>query len=322
MNVDFVKTSNNRLRMKSNCKVCGAAKSVFIKSEDKCKICSDDLQRTVAKELHKPVIRKFRKRKIVTFGIDDLWAADLVIMSKYSSENSGFKYMLNVIDTFSKFAWVQPLKTKSGCDVAANFEKIIVRAKLSSHKAPNLLHVDKGREFVNKDFKHVLQKYGIKMYHTENEEKSAIVERMNRTLNEKMKTEFELRKSFKWIDIVQSLIDQYNNSFHRTIKMTPAKVTEDHEQRIRDLLSRPSPRRRRHVVKSKPKFKVGDRVRITLKKGSFANKYLRNWTREIFTITAVNGTSPVTYKIEDTAGEHIIGSFYEQELQKATTLEH
>lgn len=265
-----------------------------------------------AVEVHKPVVKRFTKRKIVTLAIDDLWAADLVIMNKYSSENRGFNYMLNVIDTFSKYAWSEPLKKKSGLDVVGAFEAIIKRAKAVGHNTPNLLHTDKGREFVNKDFKRLLQKYAIKMYHTENEEKSAIIERFNRTLNEKMKVVFEIQKSFNWIDSLQNILYQYNNKFHSTIRMKPADITLDNEQAIRNLYANSY-----RVQPFSPKFKVGDRVRITIKKDVFANKYRRNWTREIFTVLRVLNTCPVTYRIADKNGEEILGSFYERELQQS-----
>lgn len=264
----------------------------------------------LAKELHKPVIKKFAKRRIVTLGIDDLWAADLVIMRKYASENNGYKYILNVIDTFSKYAWAEPLFTKNGKDVARAFSSIIKRAIMVGHNAPKLLHCDKGLEFKNKDFHKVLHEHNIKMYHTENEEKSAIIERFNRTLNEKMKIQFEIRQSFKWFDILHRIIQEYNHNEHRTIGMKPVEVTETDEH---DLLIRYG----KHEQKStKPKLKIGDKVRITVKKDVFSNKYRRNWTREIFEVCEILHTTPVTYRIKDMNGEEIIGSFYEQELQK------
>jgi len=265
----------------------------------------------LAKELHKPVIKKFIKRRIFTTSIDDLWNADLIIMRKYSNENDGYNYMLVVIDTFSKFSWALPIKTKHGITVAKAFEEIIENAKLQNHKSPNLLHVDKGTEFRNKSFKEVLEKYNIKMYHTENKEKSAIIERFNRTLNQKMKIEFEINENKRWIDILDNLIYEYNfNDIHRSIKMKPSEVNKENEIIVfRNLF---------HIfeVDLKIKFKVGDRVRITKYKNTFHNKYDPNWTREIFTISQILQTNPVTYKIKDSNNEIIEGSFYTQELQK------
>lgn len=270
-----------------------------------------------ARELHRPFRKKFVKRRIVTLSIDDLWAADLIIMTKYASENDNYKYMLNVIDTFSKYAWSEPLLQKSGLYVVKAFKKILRRARTVGHSAPSLLHCDKGREFVNKDFNRCLQEYNIKMYHTENEEKSAIVERLQRSLNERMKIRFEVRKSFRWVDTLQDVLDEYNHSYHRTIKMEPAEVNLQNESKLRNMYANLE-----QPTTTNPKFKIGDRVRITIKKDVFANKYRRNWTREIFTVSKILKTSPVTYRITDRSGEEILGSFYEQELQKTFILKN
>jgi len=95
--------------------------------------------------------------------------------------------MINVIDTFSKFAWTLTIKKKDGTTVSKALEKIFKTAKSQNYMPPNLFHTDKGLEFENKHFKTLLNNYGIHMYHTQNLEKSAIVERFNRTLNNTMR---------------------------------------------------------------------------------------------------------------------------------------
>ena len=147
----------------------------------------------LAKELHKPVRIHFEKRSILTKGIDYLWAADLTDMKRYSKENKGYAYLLNVIGTFSKFAWAILIKSKDCVTVSKTFKKIIKSAKTQNHKPPNLLHTDKGTEFENKHFKSLLYSFGITMYRTQNLEKSAICERLNHTLNNKLKIQFEVR---------------------------------------------------------------------------------------------------------------------------------
>jgi transposase InsO family protein len=172
----------------------------------------------LAKELHKPVRKRFEKRSIITKVIDDLWAADLIDMKKFSKENRGYMYILNVIDTFSKFAWVISIKSKDGVTVSKTFEKIIKSAKSQHHKPPNLLHTDKGTEFENRHFKNHFDTFKIRMYHTQNLEKSSIVERLNRTLNNKLKIQFEVRNNKKWVDVLQNLLEEYNfKDKHRSI---------------------------------------------------------------------------------------------------------
>ncbi|KAL4101236.1 hypothetical protein QTP88_021256 [Uroleucon formosanum] len=216
----------------------------------------------LAKELHKPVRKKFPKRRIFTKGIDDLWAADLVIMRNYSDENKGYSYIITVIDTFSKFSWALELKKKDGINVSEAFEKIIKQAISQNHQAPKLLHADKGLEFENKHFKKVLQEYGIKMYHTQNEEKSSIIERFNRTLNSKMRLHFEVTNSKKWIKILKSLIYEYNfKDIHRSIGMRPCEVNKSNEDVVFHKLFST-----KNKPKLKIKFSIGDRVRITASK--------------------------------------------------------
>lgn len=302
-NTKTVKTKNKRWLANATCVVCGGVKSSFIKESPEV---------LEAKELHKPVVGKFVKRRIVTKGIDDLWAADLLIMKQYARENKWHKYILNVIDTFSKFVWSEPLKNKDGTDTTAAFEKIIKRAKTDGHTTPKLLHTDKGTEFKNKPFNSMLRKFDIKLYHTESEEKSAIIERYHRTLNEKLKVIFHVRSSHKWYDVLQQVTDEYNSDYHHTIKMRPVDVDKSNEAKLVELYRE----RGNEIPRGKPKFDIGDRVRISAKKGVFGNKYKQNWTSEIFIVTQVLNTRPTTYRISDQSGEDIIGGFYEKELHK------
>lgn len=345
--VERLMTANHKWRLKAVCTVCKREKSMFIKAPERSSSLSSSKTEKKEKkllaparvlveahELHRGVVTKFPRRQIVTRCIDDLWAADLVIMNKYAADNDGYKYMLNVIDTFSKYAWSEPMFRKSGPDTARAFRSIVQRAVsrgggVAGHRPPKLLHTDKGREFVNADFKRTLRDLGdIKLYHTENEEKSAIVERFNRTLNQWMRVEFEARKSYRWVDILEPLLKRYNESVHSTIRMRPVDVNAGCESDLQRLYT---DRAMKHIAKvttnSKKwnrwrrqpvenKFKIGDRVRIVKKKDQFADKYSHNWSREIFRVSQVMSTAPVTYKITDAAGEEIIGSFYEKELQK------
>lgn len=306
INVATVQNENGSWRLSAQCRVCKSRKSKFLKRSEGAD------RRAEAIELFKPVVRKFAKRRIVTLGIDDMWAADLIVMSNYADENNGYKYMLNVVDSFSKYAWSEPLKKKDGPTVAKAFERIISRAKKVDHSSPNLLHCDKGLEFRNKDFRMVLNKYGIKMYHTENMEKSSLVERWNRTLNGKMKLRFYVNQNFRWIDILEDLVREYNEvDVHRTIQMRPVEVTKNNEEIILKRLSHnPLP------WSTESDVRVGDRVRITRAKKAFGNKYQSNWTKEVFVVEKIVFTQPITYKLRALDGEEIVGSFYRKEIMK------
>ena len=136
----------------------------------------------LANELHKPIIRKFLKRKVYSSFIDKIWGADLADMQLLSKFNKGFRFFLCAIDIFSKFAWVIPLKDKKGVSIVNEFRKILDDSK----RKPNKIWVDKGSEFYNNSFKRWLQDNDITMYSTNNETKSVIAERFIWTLKNKI----------------------------------------------------------------------------------------------------------------------------------------
>lgn len=260
-------------------------------------------------ELHRQARKNFLRRKTVMIGIDDTLQADLVEMIPYAEENNGMKYILTVINIFSKKAYARPVKDKSGPEVTKAMESIL---KSMSHPIHNL-HVDNGNEFYNKDMKKLLASHKIKMYSTFTTKKAAICERFNRTLKNKMWKKFSFRGSYKWIDILQSLINEYNDTKHRTIKMKPNDVTYGDEHYLLSTVYRlnvlPTP------LKKKTKFKLGDFVRISKYKHVFSKGYTPNWTTEIFKIRRVQQTNPPTYLLVDLNGTDIQGSFYKEELQ-------
>ncbi|KAG8297469.1 hypothetical protein J6590_108465 [Homalodisca vitripennis] len=128
-----------------------------------------------------------------------------------------------------------------------------------------------------------------------------------------MKVIFEINKTFKWIDILQKIVNNYNDTVHSTIKMKTKDVDKDVEKELLETVFKYVP----PEIHTKTKFKVNDHVRIVSKKQTFSNKYKNNWSREIFVIYQINNTDPVTYSIKDLNNEEITGSFYEYELRKS-----
>lgn len=260
----------------------------------------------IVNELHKPARKNFIRRCVKIKGIDDLWQADLVEMISYAKENVGFKYLLTVIDTFSKFAWVEPLKKKTSHMVVDAFNKIFNESK----RIPKNLQTDMGTEFYNTDFKQLMKQKNINHYSTFSPIKACIVERFNRTLKEQMWKKFSLQGSYKWVTILENLVKDYNNKKHRTIKLAPVDVNEKNEKRIlKQVYTYP-------ILIQKNKFNLGEFVRVSKFKTIFEKGYTPNWTTEIFTVNKVNNKFPVTYLLEDYQGQPIAGRFYEQELQK------
>ena len=179
-------------------------------------MCNDWSQQ-LADELHKPITKTFSKRKVISNGIDKIWAADLVEMQKFSKWNKGIKYLLMVIDVFSKYGWIKPLKDKKTESVSKAFNEIFEKSK----RKQQMLWIDKGSEFVSKHFKEFLKKVRIKMYHTENKEKSIVVERWNRTMKNRMWKMFTASNNTVYWDKTDKLVNDYNNTKHSSVKMTP-----------------------------------------------------------------------------------------------------
>ena len=222
-------------------------------------------------------------------------------MQAFSKFNRGIKYLLTVIDIFSKYGWLIPLKDKTGKSVSGALKKIFME------RQPEKIWVDKGKEFYNKDVLGL-----VELYSTENEEKSSVVERWNRTMKEKMWKYFSTNSTSVYIYVLDDLVNQYNNTIHSSIKMTPVEASKKKNENTvwRNLY--PDVGTKQETLS---KYSVGDKVRITKKKTTFERGYTPRWTEEVFTISQVQNTAPVTYKIIDYNGEEIQGTFYEQELQ-------
>ena len=240
-------------------------------------------------------------------GIDDTWAADLVEMGSLSEWNEGVRYLLMVIDVFSKFGWIQMMKNKKGITVAEAFKNIFKEGR-----RPKTLWVDKGKEFWNKEVKAVMDENGVERYSTENEEKSSVVERWNRTIKERMWKMFSATNETTYIDKLEDILMSYNNTKHSSIGMTPVQASKkSNEKKVYAKLYEDELWRKRKL----PKFKVGDKVRITVKKKNFEKGFTPKWTEEVFIVKKVIYTKPVTYKLKDLMDDEVDGSFYEQELQ-------
>lgn len=261
----------------------------------------------IVDEIYKQARINFKRRRTIIKGIDDLWQIDLAEFCSFSKENNGFKYILIVIDCFSKFVWTKPLKTKTGKEVTNAMEAILQ----NNVRSPKNLQSDQGTEFFNQHFKRLMMDYNINHYHTYSSKKAAIVERVIRTLKSNLYKLFALNGSHKWIDKLGDVINRYNNTVHRTIGITPTNVTWKNEKRILN-----SAYSNIKIFNKKHKFKVGDIVRLSKTKHLFEKGYTASWTTELFKIVKVNLTNPVTYMLEDLDGRPIKGCVYEEELQK------
>jgi len=266
----------------------------------------DWLAKQEAYNLHKPVRRRFPRRKIFSRGIDYLWQADLADMTHLAEHNDGNRYLLTVIDVFSKYAFVSMLKKKDAKSVTEAFERV-----LSKGREPHKLQTDKGKEFLNDTFQKSLKDRGIQFFVSQNDDiKASVVERFNRTLKTKMWKYFTHHNTYKFTDVLQDMVHSYNHTHHRTIGRAPVTVTTENAGEVREKMYG------NEKTVGTPKLKAGDNVRISKTRRVFDKGYLPNWTEEIFTVDKSVRTTPVTYKIVDYDGEAVEGSFYDKELQK------
>ena len=263
------------------------------------------LSKQDAYTLHKPVRRHFKRRCVVVGGPNQQWQADLVDMSRLKKVNNGTTFILTVIDVFSKLAWCIPLKNKSAASLVAAFTQLL------GNGAPNTLQTDKGTEFLNRPLQKLLKEHGVHHFATHNEEtKASIVERLNRTLKTRMWRYFTKKQSVRYVDVLQDFMRSYNDTYHRSIGMAPSEVNSTNQETVWQRLYG------HESVVGTPKFRVGDRVRISKAKRHFEKGYMANWTEELFTIVDAHRSNPPVYRLVDWHGEKLDGTFYEPELQK------
>ena len=164
------------------------------------------------------------------------------LLSRY---NKGIRFLLCVIDIFSRYAWVVPLKDKKGVSIVTAFQSILKQ----SNRKPNKIWVDKGSEFYNASFKKWLQDNDIIMYSTNNKGKFVVAERFTRTLKSIIYKYMTSISKNVYIDKLDDIVNEYNNTYHSTIKMKPIDV-KDNTYINTD----------KKINNKDPKFKAGDHV--------------------------------------------------------------
>ena len=206
------------------------------------------------------------------------YLSDMQSLSKY---NQGLKYLLCIIDLFSKYAWVFPLKDKRGITIINAVQKII-----SKRRKPNKIWVDQGGKLYNNLFKRFLKINNIEMYSTYKEVKPLIAERFIKTMKNKIFKHMTAVSKYIYFDVLDDIVDRYNNTVHGTIKMKPIDVTSDSYTECNEDSN-----------EKDSKIKVGDRVRISKYKSIFAIGYTQIWSEEMFVVSKIKNTVPWTYVV-------------------------
>ena len=234
---------------------------------------------------------------------------DLIELGHLSEANDGVKYLLCAIDIFTRFAFVEPLKNKTAPSFMAGFKSIMERAGTF----PRRILADKGGEIKNKIFRDYCRQNGILLIHSENLTHAPFVERFNRTLKNIMFKYMTHYETDRYIDVLPLLVQSYNHRRHRMIGMTPAQAEKPGQTGI---IRRKQEQRYAKVKRVKPKFSVGQAVRISKFKDHFDRGYTPQFQEEIYKIKSISVKLPIpTYELQTLdEDETLIGNFYANEL--------
>ena len=216
--------------------------------------------------------KNYPTNKTDVYYIDDIWSLDILDLKDYGPENNReYRYVLVIIDNFSKFGWTLPLKNKNAQTIKDSFENILI----SSKRQPNLIESDRGKEFYNNIFKDFLNKNNIKLYSRNSSYGAVFAERFNRTIRDLLKKIVFEHGDAKWIDVLPTITKQYNNRIHSSTKLSPkdASLKKNEGLVYKNLLDKRK--------KVKPKFQINDLVRTADLKKTFSKGDTTNWSYKL-----------------------------------------
>ena len=237
----------------------------------------------------KPPRKNYATNKTDVYHIDDIWSLDILDLKDYGPENNrGYRYVLVIIDNFSKFGWTSPLKNKNAQTIKDSFENILI----NSRRKPNLIETDRGKEFYNNIFQDFLNKNDIKLYSRNTSLGVVFAERFNRTIRDLLKKIVFEKGDGNWIDILQTITKQYNNRIHSSTKLTPiqASLKKNEGYVYKNLLDKRK--------KVKPKFQINDLVRTADLKKTFSKGDTTSWSYKLYKITEIVKDTIPAYKID------------------------
>jgi hypothetical protein len=261
---------------------------------------------------HKPFSKKFKRRKTIVADIGDQHQIDLADMQKFSEHNDGYKYLLMIIDCFSRYGWGVPVKSKKPSEIIQALSEVYKKDGI-----PLKVQSDNGKEFTAGAVRKFFKESGITFFTTTNDDiKCAFVERLNRTIKNRLWLYMTHQNNYRYIDVLQDVMMSYNYSIHSETGFAPVDVDGESAMIIREKMLRDIELER----DQKPVFKIGDRVRVAKRKKTFEKGYETNFTEQIFEITGVfKKNKKNVYTVEEVGGEPIVGTFYESELTKVDT---
>ena len=265
------------------------------------------LKQNPTSSLHKNVRHYFPRRSVLAYYPYEIIMSDLIDFNLpgMPGANKNYRYIMVFVCVFSKMAWAEPLKRKDGLSSVTAIENVLKKMK----DLPANFVTDRGLEYYDRRVQELFRRNGIKHYSLRSKHKACIAERFIRTLKGRIFKYFWKNKTKNWIDVLQQLIENYNHTFHRSIKMAPIDVTLNNRAAVfRNLFPNAN-------FKSTPRLRVGDQVRILRSKTIFDKGYTRNWSVELYRICEASSKNNIDYyKIEDQEGVRLSGSRYYWEL--------
>lgn len=274
------------------------------------------LQKDPSYSMHKPLRRKFQRLPVIVTGLHDQYEADLADMQKLKRKNDDVTFLLVVVDVFSRYMWVEPLRAKTNAEMLGAFQHLFERAP-----QPRRLRTDRGNEFTSAEVEDYFDRLNIEHWTAHNDEmKASYAESAVRNLKRSLWGYMRKNKRYRYIDILQDAVQAYNNTRHRSTGMKPSAVTEgDVEELLWWHQYKPKKPYIRSRLDKPPRFafKKGDHVRISHKAKTFERAYDEKWTPEIFVVArAFTRFGIRKYRLQDIEGEDVKGTFYEGELQR------
>ena len=176
---------------------------------------------------HRPTRKRFPRNPYTVTNILDVWECDLMDMRSLSKYNDRYKYLLSVIDVFSKFLHIVPLWAKTGAAVSSAFRSILAKYSKPVRRRPIWVRTDKGKEFMNGTFQALLRKEGIQFQVCRDPNvKCAIVERSHRTVREKLYRYMSYKNTYRYIEVLPRFVKGYNGTVHSATGISPSGGTE------------------------------------------------------------------------------------------------
>jgi hypothetical protein len=272
----------------------------------------DWLEKQEAYRRHMRVRERFPRQKIIMHKVDQQWDADLMDMSKFKFRNNRIRYLAVFIDIFSRYLWVEPMKTKTPDEMILVLSRVFAQGR-----KPEFMRTDKGGEYMAGSVQRYLTGEGVHHFVAFNVNHANYAERVIRTLKGKMYKYFMKHQTQVYIDHLDDFVDSYLDSVHRGTGMRPKEITKDNEDVVYDNVYLPQ-QRVEEKMDLEFKFQVGDKVHVAATRTKFTKGYVATFKKEIFKIKYRTYTIPPRYKLVDLKGRDIAGTVYEPEIQKVT----